>query len=164
MNTMLSEIEKKQFVPTWQSVNDILQRIKKNWEDDYAWINILINMDDDLCFMISEDYLQVIFDNLILNSIQQNETLNSLTISIGVNASGNLLLFSYSDSGKGLDKKYLSNPEKILEVHETTRKRGHGLGMWIVNNTVTMSGGEITEIDGSNGFSIKFTLGGSYNG
>ena len=36
--------------------------------------------------------------------------------------------------------------------------------MWIVNNTVTMSGGEITEIDGSNGFSIKFTLGGSYNG
>lgn len=164
MNTMLSEIEKKQFVPTWQSVNDILQRIKKSWEDDYTWINILINMDDDLCFMISEDYLQVIFDNLILNSIQQNETLNSLTISIGVNASGNLLLFSYSDSGKGLDKKYLSNPEKILEVHETTRKRGHGLGMWIVNNTVTMSGGEITEIDGSNGFSIKFTLGGSYNG
>lgn len=161
MNTMLSEIEKKQFEPSWQSVNDIIQRIKKNWEEDYAWINISINMDDDICFMISEDYLQVIFDNLILNSIQQNETLNHLDISIGVSLAGNLLLIFYCDSGKGLDKKYLKNPEKILEVHETTRKKGHGLGMWIVNNTVTMSGGEITKIDGNNGFSIEFTIGGS---
>lgn len=161
MNTMLSEIEKKQFVPAWQSINDIIQRIKKSWKEDYAWINILINMDDDICFMISEDYLQVIFDNLILNSIQQNESINHLEISISVNTSGNLLLFSYSDNGKGLDKKYLNNPEKILEVHETTRKKGHGLGMWIVNNTVTMSGGEITKIDGSNGFNIEFTLGGN---
>lgn len=161
MNTMLSEIEKKQFEPSWQSVNDIIQRIKKNWEDDYAWISISINMDDDVCFMISEDYLQVIFDNLILNSIQQNESLNHLDITIGVTLSGSVLLLSYADSGKGLDKKYLKNPEKILEVHETTRKKGHGLGMWIVNNTVTMSSGEITKIDGNNGFYIEFTIGGS---
>lgn len=161
MNTMLSEIEKKQFVASWQSINDIIQRIKKNWQEDYAWINISINMDDDICFMISEDYLQVIFDNLILNSIQQNETLNHLDISISVKPAGNLLLFSYADSGKGLDKKYLNHPEKILEVHETTRKKGHGLGMWIVNNTVTMSGGEIAKIDGTNGFAIEFTIGGT---
>ena len=161
MNTMLSEIEKKQFEPSWQSVNDIIQRIKKNWENDYAWISISINMDDDICFMISEDYLQVIFDNLILNSIQQNESLNHLDITIGVTLSGSVLLLSYADSGKGLDKKYLKNPEKILEVHETTRKKGHGLGMWIVNNTVTMSSGEITKIDGNNGFYIEFTIGGS---
>ena len=160
MNTMLSEIEKKQFEPSWQSVNDIIQRIKKNWEDDYAWISISINMDDDICFMISEDYFQVIFDNLILNSIQQNESLNHLDISIGIALSGSVLLLSYADSGKGLDKKYSKNPEKILEVHETTRKKGHGLGMWIVNNTITMSGGEITKIDGNNGFYIEFTIGG----
>ena len=161
MNTMLSEIEKKQFEPSWQSVNDIIQRIKKNWEDDYAWINISINMSDDICFLISEDYLQVIFDNLILNSIQQNEKLNHLEISISVISTGNMLLFSYADNGKGLDKKYKKTPEKILEVHETTRKKGHGLGMWIVNNTITMSGGEIVKIDGNNGFYIEFTIGGS---
>ena len=164
MNTMLSEIEKKQFEASWQSVNDIIKRIKKNWEDDYAWISILINMDEDICFMISEDYLQVIFDNLILNSIQQNETRNHLDIAINIALSGNMLSLSYADRGKGLDKKYLKNPERILEVHETTRKRGHGLGMWIVNNTVTMSGGEITKIDGNDGFSIEFTIGGLANG
>lgn len=161
MNTMLSEIEKKQFEPTWQSVNDIIQRVKKNWKEDYAWIDISIKMDDDICFMISEDYLQVILDNLILNSIQQNETKNHLDISISVNFTGNFLLFSYTDNGKGLDKKYLKNPEKILEVHETTRKKGHGLGMWIVNNTIVMSGGEIIKIDGTNGFAIEFTIGGT---
>ena len=49
---------------------------------------------------------------------------------------------------------------KILEVHETTRKNGHGLGMWIVNNTIQMSGGKIKEIKGDSGFSITFSLGG----
>lgn len=161
MNTMLSEIEKKQFEASWQSIYDIINRIKKNWEDDYAWITISLNMNEDICYLISEDYLQVIFDNLILNSIQQNEHLNHIEISISVNPSGDMLAFSYADNGKGLDKKYIDHPEKILEVHETTRKKGHGLGMWIVNNTVTMSGGEITRIAGTNGFSIEFTMGGS---
>lgn len=159
MNTMLSEIEKKQFESSCQNVYDIITRIKNNWEDDYAWVTIKINMDDGMCFMISEDYLQVILDNLILNSIQQNESLSHLDIMIDVISSENHLIFSYTDNGKGLDKKYLDSPEKILEVHETTRKKGHGLGMWIVNNTVTMSGGGINKIDGNEGFLINFTMG-----
>jgi len=159
MNTMLSDIEKKQFEISFQNISVILKRIKRNWEDDYAWVKILLNMDKDVSFMISEDYLQVIFDNLILNSIQQNENKNKLAISINLSFSGSQLLFSYSDNGKGLDKKYLRNPERILEVHETTRKKGHGLGMWIVNNTVTMCGGEILRIDGGNGFAMQFTMG-----
>ena len=164
MNTMLSEIEKKQFEASWQSINDVMSRIKKSWETDYAWVQISVQMDDDVCYHISEDYLQVVFDNLILNSIQQNETLNHLIITISVSLIGEQLLFSYMDNGKGLDKKYVNNPEKILEVHETTRKNGHGLGMWIVNNTITMSGGEISNIASKEGFSIEFTIGGQNNG
>ena len=61
-------------------------------------------------------------------------------------------------------KKYENNPMKILEVHETTRTNGHGLGMWIVNNTVVMSGGEITEIKGDKGFEISLSIGGKYAG
>ena len=69
--------------------------------------------------------------------------------------------FEYSDDGKGLDSKYLDKPEKILVVHETTRPKGHGLGMWIVNNTVVMSGGQIDRISGHDGFAIDFTIGGA---
>lgn len=161
MNVMLSEIEKHQFEPSWQSVVDALKKIKVTWEDDYAWLTVDIINQDDICFYFSEDVLRVIFDNLILNSVQQNENRKHLTASILVKETDGGLGFVYSDDGKGLDPKYLGKPDKILEVHETTRKKGHGLGMWIVNNTVVMSGGKIEQISGRNGFSMEFTIGGT---
>lgn len=159
MNVMLSEIEKRQFKPSWQSVIDVLKNIKVVWEDDYAWLTVNILNQDDICFYFSEDVLRVIFDNLILNSVQQNENRSHLTVSIITKETDDGLTFVYSDDGKGLDAKYLDNPKKILVVHETTRKNGHGLGMWIVNNTIVTSGGKIENISGQNGFSIEFTIG-----
>lgn len=161
MNVMLSEIQKDQFEPSWQSVVDILRRIKTGWEEDYAWLSVEITNQEDICYNISEDVLQVVFDNLILNSVQQNENRNRLCVTISVTETEDHLVFSYSDDGKGLDKKYLDDPRKILTVHETTRKNGHGLGMWIVNNTVVMSGGQIGTISGTNGFAIELTIGGA---
>ena len=160
MDTMLEEIEKKQFEERCQSVADMLNTLKCVWARDYAWVDIQIEMDEDIIYQFSEDMLQVIFDNLILNSIQQNENTQKLNIRIGVSEKSGFLKFRYTDNGKGLDAKYKSNPFKILEVHETTRKKGHGLGMWIVNNTCTMSGGEIQKIESENGFCIEFTIGG----
>ena len=160
MDTMLEEIEKKQFEPRYQSIADILSAIKNVWERDYAWLNIQIIMEEDIVYQISEDILQVVFDNLILNSVQQNENTQKLIVTIVVTETNGFLKIKYSDSGKGLDDKYKSDPMKILEVHETTRTNGHGLGMWIVNNTCTMSGGEIQKIDGEEGFNIEFTIGG----
>lgn len=160
MNTMLEEIEKRQFEPSWQSIADILNREKHAWERDYAWISINVNMEDDICFYISEDIIRVILDNLILNSVQQNGKMNHLEINIEVESTTDHLFFRYSDNGKGLDKKYHHNPFKILEVHETTRKNGHGLGMWIVNNTVKMAEGKVLEIGCTEGFSMSFSLGG----
>mgnify|MGYP001710549324 CR=1 FL=1 len=134
MDTMLSEIEKRQFHPGMQSIMVLLNRIKESWERDYAWISICIRVASDIEYYLSEDVLHVIFDNLILNSIQQNEKSNHLNIIIQGSLEDGLLKFSYSDNGVGLAQKYQNNPMKILEVHETTRKNGHGLGMWIVNN------------------------------
>ena len=160
MDTMLEEIEKKQFEIRYQSIADILTIIKKVWERDYAWLSIEIIMDEDIVYQISEDILQVIFDNLILNSVQQNENTQKLMITISINETNGFLNIKYCDNGKGLVDKYKTDPMKILEVHETTRTNGHGLGMWIVNNTCTMSGGEIQKIGGEKGFEIEFTIGG----
>lgn len=55
------------------------------WERDYAWLSIEIIMDEDIVYQISEDILQVIFDNLILNSVQQNENTQKLMITISIN-------------------------------------------------------------------------------
>lgn len=164
INVLLTDVEKKRFKPSMQSISVALNRIKKLWEQDYAWINIDLKMDSDISFYVSEDILQVVFDNLILNSIQQNERKNRLNIYLSVERSDEVLSFSYSDDGKGLDEKYINDPRRILEVHETTRNNGHGLGMWIVNNTIIMSGGSVDEISGTHGFAMKFTLGGQCNG
>ena len=160
MDTMLEKIEKKQFETKYQSVVDILEISKLVWERDYGCLNIDILMEEDIVYPISEDMLQVIFDNLILNSVQQNENIQRLNVVIEAMERNGFLKFRYSDNGKGLDEKYRKNPRKILEVHETTRINGHGLGMWIVNNTCIMSGGEIQKIEGEDGFTIEFTLGG----
>lgn len=50
---------------------------------------------------------------------------------------------------------------QILAVHESSRENGHGLGMWIVHNTILMTGGDITSIDGHNGFKFCFEIGGN---
>ncbi|MDO4981975.1 MAG: sensor histidine kinase [Eubacteriales bacterium] len=161
MDVMLSEIEKRQFVSKEQNIRTLLEAIKTNWENDYAWINISVDASDSIYFVLPEDILHVVFDNLILNSIQQNDRQSHLNVIIAASLDGNLLHFSYSDNGKGLDKKYVDNPRKILEVHETTRKNGHGLGMWIVNNTAMMSGGEIGAVRNNNGFEMEFSIGGA---
>lgn len=65
----------------------------------------------------------------------------------------------YDDNGCGLPKKYRSNPNRILDPLETSRENGHGLGMWIINNTLDMTSGNILEIKPKEGFSIKFIIG-----
>ena len=159
IDSMLDNIEKSQFQVGLKNIIDIVDKIKEIWEKDYSWINIEIKSDRNIDFELSEDILHVVFDNLILNSIQQNEEKQNLDIKIYIEQIESLIKFKYTDNGKGLEKKYLLNPKKILEVHETTRKNGHGLGMWILNNTVNISGGEILSIKGEQGFSIEFTLG-----
>ena len=161
MDTMLSEIQKKKFVEPVQSITSSMERLCTIWERDYSWIKIHWMIDDGVVLQLHEDVMQVILDNLILNSIQQNHDKVSLEIEIAIEQINGMARFLYKDNGKGLDPKYYANPRKILEVHETTRTEGHGLGMWIINNTVTMSGGEVVNITPAPGFSIEFTMGGA---
>ena len=159
MNIMLNKIEKQKFSIKTMNIFNIVSMIIESWARDYASLKFNIDMDNNLNFEISEDVLNTIFDNLILNSWQQNKDNANLNINIAIKRVNGFLEVIYTDDGKGLNKKYIDNPMRILEVHETSRKDGHGLGMWIVNNTVHMTGGEIVGIDGTNGFTMKFILG-----
>lgn len=159
MDVMLSESEKEQFLPENIDVYDLLRNIKSVWENDYSWINIQLHVEEGLEYRSAKDIFRVIFDNLILNSIQQNDAENILEIYIHVEKKGKYIYMMYSDNGKGLPSKYKFDPMRILEVHETSRKKGHGIGMWIVNNTITNTGGEIQKIEGLNGFKMEFMIG-----
>lgn len=160
MDTMLDEIEKKKFSPQKLSIRSILESIKANWTRDYASLLIKLNIDEALYFETSEDVFTAIFDNLILNSWQQNKTASQIVINIFIQEIRGFLEIVYSDSGVGLPPKYIDDPMRILAVHESSREDGHGLGMWIVHNTIGMTGGEVIHIDGHNGFKFCFELGG----
>jgi len=95
---------------------------------------------------------------LILNSVQQNSEANELKIKIAINRDNHKLKIFYYDDGKGLPKKYLDNPRIILEPHETSRTNGHGLGMWIINNTINLQKGNILSISGEDGFEFIFEM------
>ncbi len=159
MDAMLSESEKQQFQPESLKIHEIFEEIKIGWEKDYSWVDIRFSAEEGMEHRSAKDIFKVIFDNLILNSIQQNDDENILQISIQVEKRGRNIEIVYSDDGKGLPPKFLPDPMRILEVHATSRKNGHGIGMWIVNNTVVESGGEIISIEGVNGFKIKFSIG-----
>lgn len=160
MDVMLSESEKEQFMPEIIDLGDLFENIKSVWEKDYSWIDIQLLIEEGLEFRSAKDIFRVIFDNLILNSIQQNDAENVLEIHIRAKKKGSYIHMIYSDNGKGLTSKYKYDPMRILEVHETSREKGHGIGMWIVNNTIISSGGEVLTIEGLNGFKIEFLLGG----
>lgn len=146
IDAILEKVEKGQFFATKLNVKEIVSQIIKKWEKEYAWLNVEICMDDFLEFNISKDTFYTIFDNLILNSVQQNSLSNELKIKILISKDCNKLKISYYDNGKGLPEKYLNNPRIILEPHETSRLNGHGLGMWIINNTINFQNGEILNI------------------
>lgn len=159
MDAMLSESEKEQFVPENINIYELFETIKLVWEKDYSWINIQLHIEEGLEYRSAKDIFRVIFDNLILNSIQQNDAENILEIHIYVEKKGRYINMVYMDKGKGLSEKYKFDPMRILEVHETSRKKGHGIGMWIVNNTIASTGGKIEKIEGLNGFKIDFVIG-----
>lgn len=162
IESMLSDIEKQRFTIIGINLAKSLLDIATKWMEYYKWIKIdIINKDNVDIFDTSEDLLYVIFDNLILNSIQQNEHLNKLSIEITIRLKNSeALLFRYRDDGIGLPEKFIKEPYRIFNSHETNRPNGHGLGMWILKNTLDYCNGKIVDVPtDQKGFSLIFELG-----
>ena len=65
-------------------INATIDQILESWKKDYAWLTIETYINDDIEFNISKDTFYTIFDNLILNSVQQNSKINELKIKIDI--------------------------------------------------------------------------------
>ncbi|MBC1284130.1 HAMP domain-containing histidine kinase, partial [Listeria welshimeri] len=114
-DSILEETEKKNFENKEHNIEEIMEVILDKWRQQYKWITIEIEIIGDTRVIISYDQLFVIFNNLILNSIQQNDKMQSLTIKIKLNRVDNIIRIEYQDNGIGLDKKYQNNTKRILE-------------------------------------------------
>lgn len=160
IDVILKKIEKQKFKSNLENLELNINNIFESWRSQYNWLDFKIDLIGEMPekYKITKDVVEVIFDNLILNSIQHNDMKNQLLIDLTIEYDGIDLEFRYSDNGIGLSGKYKNEPMRILDVHESSREDGHGLGMWILNNTLNMYGGRVKEINGDNGFEIKFYL------
>lgn len=74
--------------------------------------------------------ISLIIDNLISNSKKVNAT----TIQIDIIKDSGKLIIDFSDSGEGVPRALVNNPEKMFEVGVTTRYLGSGVGLASVKN------------------------------
>ena len=162
IDSILTTIEKEKFTFKEINLEQTIKNISSSWMEEYGFITITTDIQVQNMFS-AEDIIETILSNLILNSIQQNKNFDSLIINIEVKKEHGKILFSYKDNGIGLAEMFLDNPLVILEPHVTSRDKGHGLGMWIVNNTIVSTGGEVVDIIGNPGFRIDFILGENEN-
>ena len=114
---------------------------------------------ENVCACIDKDAFDRISTNIIENSIKYREKITSEII-ISVKKERSDVIITYSDDGKGVDKKDL---EKIFmtfyrgDVSRNNPQEGTGIGLAVVKQSVEMMNGSVTA-ENDNGLKIMIRL------
>jgi two-component system sensor histidine kinase PilS (NtrC family) len=125
-----------------QIVEDVLESIHyvPDWNDH---ININLSLSDHLTVYANKTEMREVIWNLVLNAIQampEGGILSVETKVINNDASKEFVELRITDTGYGIDNQYL---EKIFEPFYTTKEKGTGIGLAIVNRIVESYAGHI---------------------
>ena len=104
-----------------------------DWNDD---IKVRLEFSDNLGVYANRTEIREVIWNLVMNAVQsmpEGGELSVETRKIYDGAHGESLEIRVSDTGYGIDDKYL---DRIFEPFFTTRERGTGLGLAIVNRII----------------------------
>lgn len=116
-------------------------------------ISIEIQNKNDFYVRMSTGDIYVILNNFLLNSswfLDRTQGRRKKII-IKLSMDGDYLKVYLYNNGSEIDEKYIENPNKIFEIRESTKilengKKGTGLGMFLIKDTVEKNGGRV-EID-----------------
>ncbi len=159
------------------NIQNMLEQYMNTWNDilDKSGTVLRYECDTDIELSCFEFDIENIISNLIANSLasfdrEMDTKLEKREISLEICRLENGLSIDYQDSGWGLIPKYKKRPELILEPFESghyydgeDEDDGTGMGMWIVNRTISEYNGTI-DLDRNRkeetGFYAKIILGG----
>lgn len=140
------------------SVNKLLSEVKE--VVDYEGKSEVNYLKKDIKIYANKIELEHVFKNLMSNAIKYNDK-DKTVITISLKETSEEYLFSVSDNGPGVDKKY---HQKIFEIfsqlqeNEKNDFESSGIGLAIVKKIVAKNNGVITvESEENKGLTINFT-------
>ena len=125
-------------------------------------VKINFNYSDKKTFIMCDtEQINRVFINLLKNSIESIEEKMSKKpdivkkIDIEIDEKDDYIETLITDNGTGFDTKNLEN---ILKPYFTTKKKGTGMEMPLINNTINDHNGTLKILPYQNGAKIKITI------
>lgn len=151
--------------------SEYFSNFKANWIKALEQRNITLELnkidDNEHVIRAFEVNMDSVFNNLLSNSINAHNGFNSeqKKIEISWQKKENDIEIIFSDNAKGLDSKYIDNPEEIFNLNESSKtdnkgnKVGTGLGLYIVKSIIEeYNNSSISIIKIDNGLTFKITF------
>ncbi|MGM9968771.1 MAG: sensor histidine kinase [Anaeroplasma sp.] len=153
LENQVLKLEYKRFNLSESVINQILQYEvlieRKN-------INLDCNIEDGIYIDNEEDYLNIIWNNLISNAIKFTDDMGSIKISLA--KKNNEIIFKIQDSGCGINNETGKHIfEKFYQGDTSHSKEGNGLGLALVKKVIDLIGGKI-EINSEVGIGTTFIV------
>jgi signal transduction histidine kinase len=158
VRNLLGSVRKEEFNFVPLDLNDSIQGALMLLSHEFLSkeINMLFDRGKNLPMITaSENYLQTIWVNLIMNSIEAIEKKPG-EISISTRYDGKKFLVKISDNGVGIPSEYVG---QIFEPFFTTKhdQQGTGLGLSLVRRVVQVHNGQIM-VESEEGKGATFTI------
>jgi len=158
VRNLLGSVRKEEFNFTPLDLNESIQSALMLLSHEFLSneINILFNRGKDMPLITaSENYLQSVWINLIMNSIEAIKTKPG-EVSISTKFDGKNFFVKISDSGVGIPNEYIG---QIFEPFFTTKhdQQGTGLGLSLVKRVVQVHNGQIM-VESEEGKGTTFTI------
>ena len=123
-------------------------------------LSIQIDVDDldELFVYADREQISRVFINLIKNAVQSLPDHREGKLHVSVGKKGNMAIIRFRDNGKGIPEEIR---DKLFQPNFTTKSRGMGMGLAIVESILKNAGGKVyykTEINKGSVFIVELPL------
>jgi putative PEP-CTERM system histidine kinase len=136
-------------VPVGLFLEKLLTRLKPRLEN----IRTTVKVDEDMELKTDSDVLENMLENIIVNASEAVGENGKISIRAG--RKDGSPFFSVTDNGMGMTAEFIR--ERLFKPFQTTKKRGTGLGLWLVKNMAEQLGARI-EVTQNNDSGVTFTV------
>jgi two-component system NtrC family sensor kinase len=153
LRNLLELSGQKVFQPGWINLESIVREVYFTLERKLVGINLVIDADPTTSEIIADKgQMKQVFMNLIKNAGEAMPDGGTLTVR--TRCEGQMLRVEVSDTGCGIPPE---NQERVFHEFFTTKDRGYGLGLHIVNTIVKRHRGTIA-VESQPGEGTTFVL------